>query len=139
MYSELSYRHSPRESRKKVPPESRPKSRFRETLDTAILGSLSSSVGIVVLIVVMSGLIGRRVSDWHEDKFIYTTRVINYLEPSSTCAVATVVGEILGLAGIALAWNRRRTISPLSTIGTLTCLLHMFLFFIQIFNVWLLS
>jgi hypothetical protein len=130
MSPERSYRHLLLAIGSRTPRESNAKSRFRENLDTAIIGLLSSSVGIVALIVVISGILGSRVNAWHNDKIIYTTKLTNYLGPSNTCAVAVVVGELLGLTGIAVAWSRGRRISLLSTLGALMCIFHMFLYLI---------
>jgi uncharacterized Tic20 family protein len=112
-----------------IAPDVDARPRLREALDTAILGSLSSLVGIVVLIVAIRGIIGKPVPDWHTEKLIYSKTFINYLEPSPMCAIAAVLGELMGLAGIALAWSRGRTISLLSALGTTLCLSHIFIFF----------
>jgi hypothetical protein len=110
-------------------PERDVKPWFRETLDTSILGCLSCSVGIIVLIVVISGIVGKRVEDWHKNKPVLNAKSTPYLEPSDRCAIAVVAGEALGLTGIALAWIRGRTISLLSILGTIMCLIHIFIFF----------
>jgi hypothetical protein len=117
------YRQFLLESGKKSEPDPTATPRFQESIDTVILGSLSISVGIVVLIVVISGIAGRPIGDWY-----HTSR---YPRPSTTCAVAAVVGELLGVAGVALSMFRRRTISRLSAIGIVMCLSHIFLFYIH--------
>jgi hypothetical protein len=123
MSSESTYRQFLLETEKRIAPQKHAKPRFQESIDTFILGSLSCAVGVVVLIVVLSGIAGRPVRDWY--------KISRYPQPSTTCAVAAVVGELLGVAGIALALFRRRTISPLSTLGTMMCLSHILLFYIH--------
>jgi hypothetical protein len=98
---------------------------FRESLDTLILGSLSTSIGVVVLIAILSGMVGRPVQGW-------TVASGKYLIPTIDCGIAAVVGEFLGVAGILVGQVRRGVISPLSTLGTVVCLAHMYLFFIHV-------
>jgi hypothetical protein len=108
--------------------EERKKTSFRESLDTLILGSLSTSIGVVVLIALLSGMVGRPVKGWNETPIAARTQ---YLIPTRDCGIAAVVGEILGLAGMLVAKIRRGAISPLSTLGTVISLIHMYLFFVQ--------
>ncbi len=107
------------------------KNRPRESLDTLILGSLSTSIGVVAMIALFSGMVGRPVQGWNEAPIASGGR---YLIPNATCGIAAVVGEFLGLAGMALAQVRRGAFSPLSTLGTTICLSHMYLFFIYVFS-----
>ena len=109
-------------------PEER-KKRFRESLDTLILGSLSTSIGIVVMIALLSGMVGRPVQGLNKAPIASGGR---YLIPNSDCGIAAVVGEFLGLAGMLVGQVRRGAISPLSTLGTVICLSHMYIFFIYI-------
>jgi hypothetical protein len=102
---------------------------FRESLDTLILGSLSTSIGVVVLIAILSGMVGRPVQGWNEPPIIAGGK---YLIPTIDCGIAAVVGEFLGVAGILVGQVRRGAISPLSTLGTVICLAHMYLFFIHV-------
>jgi hypothetical protein len=109
-------------------PEVARKPRFRESLDTLLLGALSTSVGVVLLIALAAGVAQRPISGWNE-------RAIgpsSYFIPKKDCAIIALVGEGLGLAGILLARHRRGTISVLSIVGTAICLLHIYLFFLYV-------
>ena len=103
--------------------------RFRDSLDTLVLGSLSTAIGIVLLIALASGIARRSIPGWNE-RAISTSA--NYYIPSKDCAVAALIGEGLGLAGITLARYRHNTISPLSALGTAISLLHVYVFFIHV-------
>jgi hypothetical protein len=107
--------------------EERKKTSFRESLDTLILGSLSTAIGVVVLIALLSGMVGRPV-EGNETPIAAHTK---YLIPTKDCGIAAVIGEFLGLAGMLVAKIRRGAISPLSTLGTVISLIHMYLFFVQ--------
>ena len=112
----------------KTPPElaqSDRKHRYRESLDTLILGSLSTSIGVVVLIVLFSGIAGRLVAGWNQEAL---TDRPKYVVPNKVCGVAAIAGETLGLAGILLARKRHGTISPLSILGTLISIGHIYIF-----------
>ena len=98
--------------------------KFRESLDTMILGTLSTSVGVVVLIVGLVGVLGVRQMGWHD--LVHDAPV-----PSFSFAIASIIGEGLGLAGLALGKFRGGVISPLSAVGTIVCLAQMYLFFSQ--------
>jgi hypothetical protein len=107
-------------------PRASRKPRFRESLDTLVLGTLSTSIGVVLLIALAAGIAGRPIPGWNE-------RAISsayYYVPSKDCAIAALVGDCLGLVGIMLARHRHGTISLLSTLGTAFSLLHIFLFFL---------
>jgi uncharacterized Tic20 family protein len=120
MSQERMYRQFLLETENRIAPQKHAKPRFQESIDTFILGFLACAVGVVVLIVVLFGIAGRPVSDWF--------KISRYPQPSIACAVAAVAGEVLGLAGIALAWIRRRTISLFSTVGSAMCVLNIILF-----------
>jgi hypothetical protein len=111
-------------------PEARtaPRPPFRESVDTLVLGSLSVSVGVVLLVALLAGFVGIRVEGWNRSPVATPAR---YRVPAQVCGIAAVAGQCLGLAGILLA-RRRRAISPLSTLGTVFCLVHICLFFIFI-------
>jgi hypothetical protein len=113
------------------PDRAEPKRRLRESLDSLILGSLSTSIGVVAMIALFSGMVGRPVQGWNEAP---VGSVGRYLIPNATCGIAAVVGEFLGLGGMALAQVRRGAFSPLSTLGTVICLSHMYLFFIYVLS-----
>jgi hypothetical protein len=100
--------------------------KIRETLDTMILGTLSTSVGVVVMIVGVVTVWGLSRVEWHE-----LVRGTSF--PIFVFGIASIVGEALGLAGLALGTMRRGTISPLSAVGTVVCLGQMCLFFGQFF------
>lgn len=124
MSQESTYRQFLLETERRTAPRQRNvKSRFEESTATRVLGSLSCAVGIVVLIVVLGSIARRPVRDW--------LRITRYPQPSIACAVAAVVGEVLGVAGVAFAWIRRRTISLLSLVGSAMCVLHVLLFSIH--------
>jgi hypothetical protein len=95
--------------------------KFRETWDTMILGTLSTSVGVVVLIFAFQGAFGIRSGEWHE---LWPGAPV----PSPRLAIASVVGEVLGVAGLALGKIRGDVISPLSAVGTIVCLIQIYLF-----------
>ena len=81
--------------------------RFRETLDTTILGTLSASVGVVVLIIGVSGILRFRRADWQGMMLML--------------GIAAIVGETLGVAGLTNGRVRNGAISPLSALGTVAC------------------
>jgi len=86
----------------------------RESLATFILGVLSVSLGVIVLIALGAGIGGRPAGA--------------YLDHTGAWGVTAVIGELLGLAGIVLAQKRHGAIAPLSILGTLLCLSHFVLF-----------
>jgi hypothetical protein len=96
--------------------------RFRETLDTTILGVLSTSLGLIVLGIGVLGAIGR--IEWHE-------QVRGRPEPSVMLGIVVIVGEILGVAGLALGQMRGGMIPPLCAVGTIVCLVQMYFVFGQ--------
>jgi type IV secretory pathway VirB2 component (pilin) len=99
--------------------------KLRESVETMILGTLSTSVGVIVLIVGLQGLLGIQNSQWHD-----LWQGVPVLSPRF--AVASIIGEVLGLAGLTLGKIRLSAISPLSAVGTIVCLIQMYLFFAQI-------
>jgi hypothetical protein len=92
--------------------------RFLETLDTAILGTLSTSVGVIVLIVGISGIVGIQRVGWYD-----------LVVGNPALGVAVIAGEMLGVAGLTIGRVRNGVISPLATLGTAICLIQMYLFF----------
>jgi hypothetical protein len=88
---------------------------IRESLDTVVLGALSTAVGILVLMVMRAGMRG--------------VLVRGYLEHTGAWGVAAMIGEFLGLTGLVLARRRNGAIAPLSLVGTVLCLSHFLLFF----------
>ena len=107
------------------------KARIRESLDTLVLGSLSTSVGVVVMLGLISGMIGRPVEGWNQAQI---ASVGKYLVPTLDWGIAAIVGEVLGVAGMLVGYIRRGAISPLSVLGTIICLSQMHLFFVYIFS-----
>jgi hypothetical protein len=101
--------------------------RFRESLDTLLLGVLSTSIGLVLLIALCAGIVRRPIPGWNERAISSSAY---YFVPSKDCAIAAFVGIGLGLTGIMLARHRHRTISLLSTLGTAISWLHIALFFL---------
>ena len=101
---------------------------IRESLDTLVLGSLSTSIGLVLLIALFAGIAQRPIPEWNE-KAISSA---SYYIPSKVCAIVAIAGECLGLAGVLVARYRHRTISPLSTLGTGLSLIHVYLFFLHV-------
>jgi hypothetical protein len=101
-------------------PEMKSWIKFRETIGTAILGTISTSVGVVVLINGVADMLrGRRVES-HDPMLL-----------NSALGAAAVVGAIIGLAGLTLGRVRNSTISPLATLGTAVCLIQIYLSFGQ--------
>ena len=108
-------------------PSRRP--RLRESLDTLLLGALSTSIGLVLLIALLRGDRPAPGRGWNEKAI---TGKAPYYVTSKDCGIAAVAGVFLGLAGILRARRRHGTISPLSTLGTVICLGHIYLFFFYI-------
>jgi hypothetical protein len=102
---------------------------LRESLDTLILGALSTSIGVVLMIVLVTGIARRPIPGWSDRAFSPSA---SYYVPSRDCAIAAVAGEAAGLAGILLARHRHGTISPLSILGTVMSLLHVYMFFLHV-------
>ena len=89
-------------------PNSRPKAdremSSRESLDTLMIGVLSTSLGIVIV-----------VEFFRQEPSL----------PTSVFVLITSVGVCLGIAGNLLARGRGRIMSPLSTLGTIVCLVSL--------------
>jgi hypothetical protein len=90
--------------------------KFRETLDTAILGTMSTSIGIAALIVV-----AWCIATGHK----FEGRV-GSLPTILAVGIVVIVGEGLGVAGLTLGRIRDGIIPPLSAIGTIVCLTYLF-------------
>jgi hypothetical protein len=106
------------------------KGRFHESWVTMTLGMASTTIGFVLLIVVLSGINGRQLGGWHVERPTMTRGVdspVPILFPSGLCIVAAVAGEYLGFAGI-LVGRRRATTSLVCVVGTIICLSHMIVF-----------
>jgi hypothetical protein len=101
-------------------PEKKSWVRFQETLDTTILGTLSTSVGVIVLIYGIYGVLRFPRVGLHEPMGV-----------NAVLGIAALTGEMLGVAGLAIGRLRDGTISPLAAFGTAICLLVMYLFFVQ--------
>jgi hypothetical protein len=87
----------------------------RESLDTVILGTASTSLGVIVAIAVASGMGGYAASGYSDHTGVWGT--------------LAMIGEFLGLAGILLGRIRHGALAPLSILGTIICLSHFVLFF----------
>lgn len=98
--------------------------RFRETLDTAILGTLSTTLGVLVIIIGVRDVLGIPRVGWLE-------LVHGRLEPLTMLGIVVIVGEILGVAGLAVGQMRGGVIPPLCAVGTIVCLVQMFSVFGQ--------
>jgi hypothetical protein len=81
---------------------------FQESLDTLILGALSTSLGAVLILVPLLDAIGSSVR-------------IDL--PLSTYLALVPIGASLGVIGIVRARMMNRFTSPLSTLGALLCFL----------------
>ena len=79
---------------------------FQESLDTLILGALSTSLGVVLILVPLLDAIGSSVR----------------IElPLSTYLALVPIGTSIGIIGIVRARVMNRFTSPLSTLGVLLC------------------
>jgi hypothetical protein len=87
---------------------------FRESLDTLVLGAVSSSLGVMVLMVMGIGIGGIPAR--------------GFLDHTGVWGLTAAVGEMLGLAGLLLARKRHGVIAPLSLLGTLVCFSHFVIF-----------
>ena len=96
-------------------PEEKPWLQFRETLDTAILGTLSASVDVVVLIIGVSEMLKFSLAEWQGMMLML--------------GIAAIVGELLGVAGLTIGRVKNGAISPLAAIGTVACFIQMYLLF----------
>jgi hypothetical protein len=105
---------------RKRPHRRAPKSRFHETSDTRTLGALSTSVGVVVLILLFLPRVQVPLLGFYEsplaDQRVHSTAGVVF-------ALTAVAGEWLGLAGILLARFRGRLLSPLCLVGSVLCVL----------------
>jgi hypothetical protein len=81
---------------------------FQESVDTLILGALSTSLGVVLILVPLLDTMGSGVR-------------IDL--PLSTYLALVPIGASLGVIGIVRARMMNRFTSPLSTLGTLLCFL----------------
>jgi hypothetical protein len=95
-------------------PEKKSWTQFRETLDTTILGTLSASVGVVVLTIGVSGMLRFSRAEWQGMMLML--------------GIAAIVGGMLGVAGLTIGRVRNGAISPLAALGTVACFIQMFLF-----------
>ena len=128
MLPDVEYRRLVLNMRSPRGPRAAHRPRVRESLDTLVLGSLSTSIGVVLLIALVAGIFGYPILQWNEK----AVSAASYYIPSKICAIVAIAGEGLGLAGILLARYRHGTISPLSTLGTCMSLLHIYLFFMHV-------
>jgi hypothetical protein len=101
---------------------------FRESVDTIILGLLSTGIGFFALFLVVWAMFGKHVEMFQTVKTASgdgsgVTKTI--ITPEPVLYFAVVAGYCLGLAGILAARRRRATISILSALGTAICLLSM--------------
>ncbi len=116
-------------------PRPRRRPRSRESLDALILGTLSMSIGVVLMIALVAGVVRRPFRGWSE---LVIRSKVSYYIPSKDCALMALVGVYLGLAGILLVRRRHGTLSPLSVAGTSIGSLHIYLFFLYVWLIGLL-
>ena len=79
---------------------------FRESLDTLILGALSSSLGIVIVLATLSRM----------GRFSVSVDL-----PQTTYLALVWIGTSLGVTGVIRARVMKRLTSPLSTLGAVLC------------------
>ena len=79
---------------------------FHESLDTLILGALSTSLGVVLILATLRGTIGSVI--WID-------------LPQSTYFALVPIGTAIGVIGIVRARVLKRFTSPLSTLGAVLC------------------
>jgi hypothetical protein len=92
-------------------PEAKSRIQFRETLDTTILGTLSASIGVVVLIIGVSAILRFSRAEWQGMMLML--------------GIAAIVGGMLGVAGLTIGRVRNGAISPLAALGTVACFIQM--------------
>jgi hypothetical protein len=129
MLPDVEYRQNVLRMQPPGDPEAGRRPRFRESLDTLLLGALSTSIGVVLLIALASGIARRPIPGWSERAISASA---SYYIPSKDCGIAAVVGVFLGMAGILLGRWRHGMTSPLSALGTIISLVHVYLFFIYV-------
>ena len=98
----------------------------RESWDSFIVGALSLSFGVAVLIALVTGRVGLPTPGSMEPTIAENGRP---LIQTHFYGITAMIGEFLGLAGILLARSRHGAISPLSLLGTIICLSHFVVFF----------
>ena len=129
MLPDVEYRRNVLRMQPPDDPETGRRPRWRDSLDTLLLGTLSTSIGVVLLIALASGVARRPIPGWNERAISVSA---SYYIPSKDCGIGAVVGVFLGMAGILLARWRHGTHSPLSALGTVISLGHVYLFFIYV-------
>jgi hypothetical protein len=96
----------------------KPGIRFRETTPTLLIGTLSASLGIVVMWAVVAGILNRPLVEWNNRK---PGAAGDFIDLSGLAAVVALLGLILGMAGVALSRRRPGMISPTSVFGAVVC------------------
>jgi hypothetical protein len=79
---------------------------IRETLDTLILGTLSTSIGIVLVLLTVEGAFGPSV---------------RMDVPRTDYVIVVTIGASIGIVGMVRARRLGRYTSPLSALGTVLC------------------
>jgi hypothetical protein len=99
--------------------ETAPANRFRESIDTMILGSLSIAIGLVIAALLLWRIAPRAPGQrWFESLYANQTLGTNTL---LACALTAVVGEWLGIAGAILAKSRGWLFLSLCLLGSVLC------------------
>jgi hypothetical protein len=99
-------------------PPVKPGIRFRETIPTLLIGTLSASLGIVVMWAVVAAILNRPLLEWNHQKPGVSG---DFIDLSGLAAFVALVGLMLGLGGIALSRKRAGMISPTSVFGAVVC------------------
>jgi hypothetical protein len=108
---------------------------YYETVPTLLLGSLSASLGIVVMAAAIAGILNRPLPDWSVKE--PNAGSLYYL--SLRGALIAILGMLLGIVGIVVSRRRRQIISPVCVLGATTCYLTfiVLLAYIAYFNMFL--
>ena len=91
--------------------------RYGEDMKTLMIGSLSLSLGCVVLAAMGFSMLGKPMGEWNVRQF-YGEHIM-----SSVAATVAIVGMALGYLGFRIGWKDGRRISGLSVAGILSCYL----------------
>ena len=78
----------------------KPGLRFGETTTSLLIGSLSASLGIVVMWAAVAGMLKRPLVEWNSQQFGVAGQ---FFDLSGLAAGVALVGLLLGVGGIALS------------------------------------
>ena len=91
--------------------------RYRETMTTLMLGSLSASLGLVALAGAVSGMLNRPLQEWSTQ---LEGPLGTFRSLSALAVLVALVGLLLGIAGV-LASRNKTILSPVSVLGAGLC------------------